>query len=121
VPRPSSKLSLRAHRRSAKGAELAVDVDARGGPAIATVARSSRPPRPCPGGVFTASHHTLTDQTSVIRLIEDNWHLGRIGDGSFDELTGPITHMFDFTARRAGKLFLDRETGTPVDHAGRDG
>jgi hypothetical protein len=29
--------------------------------------------------------------------------------------------MFDFTARRAGKLFVDRETGTPADHAGRDG
>jgi hypothetical protein len=40
---------------------------------------------------------------------------------SFDELAGPITDMFDFTARRTGKPFLDRETGTPVDHAGRDG
>jgi len=28
--------------------------------------------------------HTITDQTSVIRFIEDNWRLGRIGDGSFD-------------------------------------
>jgi hypothetical protein len=32
-----------------------------------------------------------------------------------------LPHMFDFTARGAGKLFLDRETGTAVDHAGRDG
>jgi phospholipase C len=58
---------------------------------------------------------TLTDQTSVIRFIEDNWGLGRIGDGSFDELAGPITNMFDFTHRHAGRLFLDRETGLPVD------
>jgi len=64
--------------------------------------------------------HTLTDQTSVIRFIEDNWNLGRIGDGSFDELAGPLTGMFDFTARRAGKLFLDRDTGEPVRGHGRD-
>jgi phospholipase C len=55
--------------------------------------------------------HTLTDQTSVIRFIEDNWHLGRIGDGSFDVLSGPITNMFDFSHRSAGPLFLNRETG----------
>jgi phospholipase C len=58
--------------------------------------------------------HTLTDQSSVIRFIEDNWQLGRIGDGSFDELAGPITGMFDFHQRHARKLFLDRETGLPV-------
>lgn len=60
--------------------------------------------------------HTLTDQTSVIRFIEDNWQLGRIGDGSFDELAGPITHMFDFHHRRAGRVFLDRATGEPQGH-----
>jgi phospholipase C len=55
--------------------------------------------------------HTLTDQTSVIRFIEDNWQLGRIGDGSFDELAGPITGMFDFSFRHAARVFLDRDTG----------
>ncbi len=55
--------------------------------------------------------HTLSDQSSVIRFIEDNWNLGRIGDGSFDALAGPITNMFDFRAPRAKKVFLDRETG----------
>jgi phospholipase C len=58
--------------------------------------------------------HTLTDQTSVIRFIEDNWRLGRIGDGSFDALAGPITNMFDFRHRAAPTLFLDRDSGTPV-------
>jgi phospholipase C len=58
--------------------------------------------------------HTLTDQSSVIRFIEDNWRLGRIGDGSFDELAGPITGMFDFRAPHAKKVFLDRETGLPL-------
>jgi phospholipase C len=64
--------------------------------------------------------HTLTDQTSVIRFIEDNWHLGRIGDGSFDELAGTITGMFDFSWRHARTLFLDRETGLPIEHHGHD-
>jgi phospholipase C len=58
--------------------------------------------------------HTLTDQTSVIRFIEDNWKLGRIGGGSFDELAGPLTTMFDFHHPKAGKLFVDRETGLPA-------
>jgi phospholipase C len=40
---------------------------------------------------------TLTDQTSVLRFIEDNWSLGRIGGGSFDALANPITSMFNFT------------------------
>ena len=57
--------------------------------------------------------HTLTDQTSVVRFIEDNWHLERIGAGSFDELAGPISNMFDFSERRARKVFLDRESGLP--------
>jgi phospholipase C len=58
--------------------------------------------------------HTLIDQSSVIRFVEDNWGLGRIGDGSFDELAGPITNMFDFSSRHAKKVFLDRETGVPL-------
>ncbi|HEX2809202.1 MAG TPA: alkaline phosphatase family protein, partial [Kineosporiaceae bacterium] len=59
--------------------------------------------------------HTMTDQTSVIRFIEDNWRLGRIGGGSFDVLSGPITGMFDFSHRSAARpLFLDRETGLPL-------
>jgi phospholipase C len=65
--------------------------------------------------------HTLTDQSSVIRFIEDNWNLGRVGDGSFDELAGPLTNLFDFSGSRAQKLFLDRETGVPLKSAGDDG
>jgi phospholipase C len=59
--------------------------------------------------------HTLTDQTSVIRFIEDNWRLGRIGDGSFDTLSGPITGMFDFSHREAATpVVLDPQTGLPA-------
>jgi phospholipase C len=62
--------------------------------------------------------HTRTDQTSVIRFIEDNWQLGRIGDGSFDTLAGPLTGMFDLSRRGAGPLFLDPATGLPLDRGG---
>src|SRR5580658_1495093 len=42
--------------------------------------------------------HKLTDQTSILRFIEDNWLGGeRIGQGSFDALAGSIDTMFDFS------------------------
>lgn len=43
--------------------------------------------------------HTLTDQSSIIHFIEDNWSLGRIGNGSFDAISGSIENMFDFTQK----------------------
>jgi phospholipase C len=57
---------------------------------------------------------TLTDQSSVIRFIEDNWELPQIGNGSFDEVAGSITHMFDFKHPRGGKLLLNPNTGQVV-------
>jgi phospholipase C len=60
--------------------------------------------------------HTVTDQTSVIRFIEDNWLGGqRIGQGSFDGIASSISQMFDFSrGRRDGRLFLDPNTGEPA-------
>jgi phospholipase C len=59
--------------------------------------------------------HSVTDQSSILRFIEDNWNLGRIGDQSFDEKAGSILNMFNFTAAAAGHytkpLFLDPTTG----------
>jgi phospholipase C len=57
--------------------------------------------------------HTQTDQTSIIRFIEDNWLNGqRIGGGSFDALAGTIQGMFNFTATPStGKLILNETTG----------
>jgi phospholipase C len=57
--------------------------------------------------------HTLTDQTSVIRFIEDNWLGGeRIGQGSFDGVANSISQMFDFAkVRHNGVLFLNPRTG----------
>ena len=57
--------------------------------------------------------HTVTDQSSVIRFIEDNWLGGqRIGGGSFDAIAGSITNMFNFKKIRSnGTLILDPSTG----------
>lgn len=63
--------------------------------------------------------HTLTDQTSILRFIEDNWKLGRIGDHSYDSIAGSINNMFNFRKGvRAKKLFLDPSTGEPIQQGG---
>jgi phospholipase C len=65
--------------------------------------------------------HTLTDQSSVLRLIEDNWGTGRIGGGSYDEIAGSLLNMFDFKHHQDddnGRLFLDPATGQPVHNHG---
>ena len=60
--------------------------------------------------------HTLTDQTSIIRFIEDNWLDGqRIGDGSFDAVAGSVDNMFDFRSRpNLVPWLLDPSTGEPT-------
>ncbi|MGW3992241.1 phospholipase C [Amycolatopsis sp. NPDC004772] len=58
--------------------------------------------------------HTLTDQTSVLKFIEDNWFTGRIGDASFDTRAGSLNGMFDFWWPQARKVALDPKTGAVV-------
>ena len=55
----------------------------------------------------------MTNQTSIIRFMEDNWGLGQIGNQSFDAKAGSLMNMFDFTTggQRAQKLFLSPSTG----------
>jgi len=67
--------------------------------------------------------HTMTDQTSIIRFVEDNWLNGqRIGSGSFDTIANSIQSMMDFTAAQAkGKLILDETTGEVVSSSGKAG
>ena len=59
--------------------------------------------------------HSLTDQTSILRFIEDNWNLGRIGNQSFDSIAGPLDNMFNFYVKgqmtATKKLILDPNTG----------
>ncbi len=42
--------------------------------------------------------HTLTDQSSILKFVEDNWLSGKRVQtgGSFDTIAGPITNMFSF-------------------------
>jgi phospholipase C len=66
--------------------------------------------------------HTLTDQTSSLRFIEENWGLESIdefekpaGQGSFDRLAGTVTNMFDFDDKpNLRPLILDPLTGQVV-------
>jgi phospholipase C len=71
-----------------------------------------------------AVDHTLTDQSSITRFIEDNWGLQRIA-GSFDGVSGSLNGLFDFTAKsgagnaydsapNAAPFILDPTTGQPV-------
>jgi len=58
--------------------------------------------------------HALTDQTSILRFIEENWGLGQIGDQSFDAKAGSILGLFDFDHPRNQRLLLDPDSGELV-------
>ncbi len=65
--------------------------------------------------------HTLTDQTSILRFIEDNWLGGeRVGGGSFDSISGSIDNMFDFAHPHDTRLILNATTGEIVSQGKAD-
>ena len=67
--------------------------------------------------------HTVTDQSSLLRFIEDNFNLGRIDQaapksvaqgGSYDQIAGSLDDLFDFSWRGASyqrTLILDPSSG----------
>ena len=57
--------------------------------------------------------NTFTDQSSILRFIEDNWNLGRIGNESADSAAGTLDNMFDFNQKfgHAPAVILDDNTG----------
>ncbi|MDX6267149.1 MAG: phospholipase [Frankiales bacterium] len=62
--------------------------------------------------------HTLTDQSSITRFVEDNWELGRI-PGSFDAQAGSLTGMLDLSKDHgeppnSRPFLLDPATGQPA-------
>jgi phospholipase C len=59
--------------------------------------------------------HNVTDQASVLRFIEDNWNLGRLGNQSSDATAGSLWSLFDFNEGhpRAPQLVLNPATGKP--------
>jgi len=60
---------------------------------------------------------TITDQSSILRFIEDNWNLGRIANGSTDAIAGTLNNMFNFSEEgpHAHRLILDPQTGTVIE------
>jgi phospholipase C len=57
----------------------------------------------------------VADFSSIVRFIEDNWSLGRIGTGSGDAIAGTLDGMFDFDGKKhASELILDPSTGTVI-------
>ncbi|MBZ5694052.1 MAG: alkaline phosphatase family protein [Acidobacteriia bacterium] len=58
--------------------------------------------------------HRVTDFSSVVRFIEDNWNLGRIGNGSTDATAGKLDGLFNFDDSDGRALILDPSTGQIV-------
>jgi phospholipase C len=69
-----------------------------------------------------AVDHTLTDQSSITKFIQDNWKLGPI-PGSFATIAGSLNNMFNFTGSRGAQqpLFLDPTTGQPYTSSSDSG
>jgi phospholipase C len=62
--------------------------------------------------------HTITDQSSITRFIEDNWLYGQRIPGSFDSIAGPLDNMFDFEAApNAASFMLSPASGLATNPA----
>ncbi len=55
--------------------------------------------------------HTVTDQSSILRFVEDNWLDGQRITGSFDALAGRLNSFFDFRNPDTTPYILDDSTG----------
>jgi phospholipase C len=73
-----------------------------------------------------AVDHTKTDQSSITRFIEDNWHLPRI-TGSFDAIAGTLNNLLALPGAHGSRtrgpnaplFFLDPVTGEKEATGGR--
>jgi phospholipase C len=67
-----------------------------------------------PWAKHNAVDHTLTDQSSILKFVEDNWRLPKIA-GSTDAIAGTLNHLFNFNARKGSNpaLYLNPTTGQP--------
>ena len=64
--------------------------------------------------------HSVTDQSSILRFVEDNWGTAPVGSFSFDERAGTLDNLFSFADTKGASegqhtLILDLATGQPVD------
>ena len=59
--------------------------------------------------------NTFTDQSSVVKFIEQNWKLPALGNGAADASAGSLMSMFDFSRDQGNSpLFLNPTTGEPI-------
>ena len=62
--------------------------------------------------------HSITDQSSITRFVEDNWLNGERIQGSFDAIAGPLDNMFNFEAApNTATLMLSESSGQPINPA----
>ncbi|HWG24703.1 alkaline phosphatase family protein [Actinospica sp.] len=54
--------------------------------------------------------HSVTDQTSVLSFIEQNWSTGSI-DGSLSQYAGSLSSMFDFNKTSSRRVLLSPTSG----------
>ena len=59
--------------------------------------------------------HSTTDQSSILKFIEDNWNTGSTGASSFDTVAGSLNSMFDFHKHNADRIILDPATGRVLE------
>jgi phospholipase C len=58
---------------------------------------------------------SFTDQSSIGKFIEFNWHLPGLGNGAADGAAGSILPMFSFGKKPGnGTLFINPSTGEPM-------
>jgi phospholipase C len=53
--------------------------------------------------------HTLTEQASVIKFVEQNWQTGEIGDSSFDHRAGSLDGLFNFRVANDKQVLLNQD------------
>ena len=54
---------------------------------------------------------TLLDQSSVVKFIEDNWHVPAMGNGATDVAAGSMSLLFDFNGKQQRPVFLSPKSG----------
>ena len=64
--------------------------------------------------------HEVTDQSSVLRFIEDNWSLGRLPAGSTDAIAGSLMGLFNFNSV-APAVYLNPVAGNVTTAPGGGG
>ncbi|WP_405662720.1 phospholipase C [Streptomyces sp. NBC_00079] len=62
-----------------------------------------------PYSKVNAVDHTRTEQASITRFIENNWHTSRIGDASLDQRAGSLTGLFDFRHPNNKQVLLNTD------------